>query len=206
MFGLAAVAALMAMAFIGATSAMATIDTALCLEDPSPSLACPSGKLVSHVHEETLEGEQGILLSSSLTVKCDVLFLGDVLTEGLLAKAPESLLISGKFTYANCNNSCTATEENGPAHIKVLKTAHELAEVTGKGLVHLVCSGFINCRYIGEGLIGHGLGPLLSGEALPNGATQISGQTTKKESGSLCPSTAKLDLVTHPLVPTYITS
>ncbi len=213
MFGLAAIAALMAMAFIGASSAMATFDTALCEVDPhepefGEKLDCPKEFLVKHVHEETLEGEQGVLLSSVLTVKCDVLFLGDVLTTGLLAKvaSKEELLISGKFTYANCNNSCTATEENGPAHINVLKEAHELAAVTGKGLVHLVCGAFINCRYVGTGLKGHGLGPLLSGEKLPNGATQISEQSTAKESGSLCPSTAKLDLVTHPLEPIYITS
>jgi hypothetical protein len=206
MFGLAATATLMAIAFTDAPSAKAEIDTALCKIDPLPSLACPSGKLVSHVHEETLEGEQGILLSSALTIKCDVLFLGDVLTEGLLSIAPESLLISGNLTYSNCNNSCTFTEENGPGHLKVLKTAHELARVAIKDLIHMLCSGFINCRYTGTGLLGHDLGPLLSGEELPNGATQLSEQSTSKESGSLCPSTAKLDLVTHPLEPTYITS
>jgi hypothetical protein len=198
MFGLAVLAALMAMAFVGASSAMAETTT-LCTSDPA-SLSRGGGCGVEHVHETTLSGAQATLLSSSLTVKCDVLFLGDTLGEG--SGAP--LIIHGSFTYSNCNNSCTATEENGPAEIKVLKEGSELASVTGEGLVHLVCSGFINCRYNGTGLKGHGLGPLTSSET--NGSTTLSEQSTAKESGTLCPSTAKLDITTTPLEPIYIGS
>jgi len=210
MLGLAALAALMAMAFIGSSSAMANNGTALCKEDPLVEDVkehldlCAEAARVKHVHEETLEGAKGKLLSSVLNVECDALFLGDVLTAGWLATNPNPLVISGKFTYSNCNSGCTATEENGPSEIKVVKEGHELAKITGKGLVHLVCSGFINCRYTGEGLTGHGLGPLLS--ELETGDVFISEQTTAKESGTFCPSTAKLDLDFHPLEPVYIGS
>jgi hypothetical protein len=190
MLGLAALTALMAMAFVGVSSAMAE-NTALCGADES---VC--AEPVEHVHEETLSGAQAVLLSSSLNVKCDVLFLGDT-----LVALANPLVIHGTFTYSNCNNGCTATEENGPAEIKVLKEGTG-AKVTGEGLVHLFCSGFINCRYNGTGLKGHGLGPLTSSET--NGSTTLSEQPTTKESGALCPSTAKLDITTTPLEPTYI--
>ncbi len=210
MLGLVAATTLMALVFVGASSAMANDGTALCKEDPLMEEGgkhldlCPTGKLVSHVHEETLKGEQAILLTSVLTVKCDVLFLGDVLTAGLLAKVPEPLLISGTLTYSNCNNSCTFTEENGPGHLEVAKEGHELAKVTFKDLIHMVCGAFINCRYNGTGLLAHGLGALTSSET--NGSTTLSEQTTNKESGALCPSTAKLDITTTPLEPIYISS
>jgi hypothetical protein len=84
----------------------------------------------------------------------------------------------------------------------VLKTAHELGEVTGNGEVNAHCGFFINCTYNGEGLSGHALGPLLSTPA--NGQVRIEEQTTHKVSGSLCPETAKLDLLTTPLSATYI--
>ena len=210
MLGLAAVAALMAMAFIGSSSAMANNGTALCEIDPLMEEAgkhldlCPEGFLVDHVHEETLEGAKGKLLSSVLNIECTVLFLGDVLTAGWLATNPNPLVISGKFTLSNCNSGCTATEENGPGEIKIVKEGHELAKVTFKYLWHLVCSGFINCRYTGTGLTGHGLGPLLS--ELETGDVLIAEQTIAKESGTFCPSTAKLDLDFHPLEPVYIGS
>jgi hypothetical protein len=197
MLGLAVAAALMAMALVGASSAMATESTALCEVHQSP---CPEANIITHVHEETLSGEKGRLLSSSLNVECKVLFLGESLG---LSEPPESLIIHGNFTYSECNSGCTATEENGPALIEVLKEGHETATVIGEGLVHLNCSGFINCRYNGVGLVGTGVGPLLSTNLL-NGHTIISEKTTNKESGSLCPATGKLDLNLHPLIHTYI--
>jgi hypothetical protein len=192
MFGLVALAALMAMAFVGASSALAE-STTLCAVDAETEC-----ETVEHVHEATLSGAKGKLLSSSLNIECDVLFLGDTLGEGV----GNPLVIHGAFTYSNCNNSCTVTEENGPAEIKVLWESHETSKITGEGLVHLVCSGFINCRYNGVGLVGTGKGALLSSET--NGETTISEQTTNKESGSLCPSAAKLDIRTTPLSATYL--
>jgi hypothetical protein len=222
MLGLVALAALLAMAFVGASSAMAQGTTALCKRDESP---CTPTKveeekklspIIKHVHETTLTGHKGVLLSS-IEVECDVLFLGDAASGGLseeLENAKEEieydpLIISGSFTYTNCEGGCTASEENSPSEIRVLKEASELAKVNsgtgaGAGLVHLVCGGFINCRYVGSGLVGHGLGPLTSSET--NGSVTLSGQEVAKESGTFCPSTGKLDITTTPLEPTYISS
>src|SRR5436190_2230106 len=107
MLGLVALAALMAMAFVGASSAMAE-NTTLCSNDSEES--CTE---ITHVHETTLAGEanQATLLSSVINVKCDVLFLGDTLGPG------EPLLIHGHFTYSNCNNSCVVTEESADSLI-----------------------------------------------------------------------------------------
>jgi predicted nicotinamide N-methyase len=79
--GLAAIAALMAMAFVGASSAMATDATALCTEDESP---CADANLATHVHE--VSTNKAKLLSNSLNAECDVLFLGDVQADGTTKK------------------------------------------------------------------------------------------------------------------------
>ncbi len=184
MLSLAALAALLAMAFVGASSAMAE-GTDLCSGETTPCEA------IRHVHETSVG--KGKLKSSLPTIECTVLFLGD-------AKAGAPLVISGTFTYSSCNNFCTVKEENGPSEIKVLRTATELANVTGEGLVHVSCP-FINCNYIGEGLEGHGLGPLTSSSA--NGSVVLTERKTEKESGS-CPEEAFLTLTTTPLKPTYI--
>ncbi len=190
MLGLAALAALMAMAFVGASSAMAE-ETALCMEDAAGCVA------LQHVHETTLTGKKAVLKTSIVTVECDVLFLGDTLTASGLP-----LVIHGTFTYTNCG-SCTATEENGPAEIKVQKSGHETGTVTGEGLVHVECSG-LNCRYNGTGLSGTAKGPLLSTET--NGEVTLTEQTTNKESGLFCPSTSKLTITTTPLDKVYLSN
>jgi hypothetical protein len=195
MIGLAALTALMAMAFVGASSAMAE-STSLCTADENP---CSAANQVGHVHEVSVGKAK--LLSSVGTTECNVLFLGDIST-----KLANPLVISGSFTYTNCElggGSCTAVEEASPAEIKVLKEGHEKSKVTGEGLVHLTCSGFIDCSYNGLNLIGTGKGPLLSTQA--NGEVSLSEQSTNKETGGfLCPKTAKLDITTSPLSATYI--
>jgi hypothetical protein len=199
MFGLAALAALMAMAFVGASSAMAEA-TQLCSGDPTGS-GC--GTAVTHVHETTLAGttNQATLLSSVITVKCDVLYLGDTL--GSLANAGSKLVIHGHFTYSNCNNSCTVTEESASALVEVEKTGHETASVIGSGEVRVHCGFFINCVYNGVGLEGTAHGPLLSSET--NGDVSLTGQETNRVSG-FCPEEAFLDIKTTPLSATYIGS
>jgi len=189
MFGLAALAALMAMAFVGASSAMAE-HTSLCASEQA---LCSSP--VTHVHETSVG--HALLLSSFATVQCAALFLGDTLNSGL----GNPLRIHGTFTYT-CLSGCTATEENGPAEIQVLKEGTELAAVTGEGLVHVVCG--LNCRYNGIELEGHGLGALASTNG--KGEVSIAGATVNKESGFLCPATSALDIVTEPLSTTYIST
>jgi len=197
MIGLTALAALTAMAFVGASSAMAE-STALCKVDESP---CAEANRVSHVHETTLSGNKAKLLSEELNVECDVLFLGEA-----SPTLGNPLTITGTFTYTSCGSGagCAVEEINGPATIEVLKTAHELAGVTGEGEVKVTCLfGFIKCVYNGTGLSGHGLGPLLSTET--NGEVRLEEQKTTKVSGT-CEPEAKLDILTTPLAATYISS
>jgi hypothetical protein len=189
MFSFAALLALMAMAFVGISSAMAA-QTALCSSDAT---GCT---VVKHVHETTLSGHKAVLKTNLLTVECEVLFLGDTV-EG----TNEPLAIKGNFTYSSCTSGCTVTEENGPTEIKVNRESHETAKVTGEGLVHVSCSG-LNCRYNGTGLAGTAKGPLLSTET--NGEVSLVKQSTNKESGTFCPSTSELTITTTPLEKTYI--
>jgi len=186
MLGLAALAALLAMAFVGASSAMAE-ETNLCSNDIDASCTA-----ITHVHETSV-GKAKLL--SSINVECNVLFLGE-------ATAGAPLTVEGNFTYTNCG-SCTVEEIGGPVVIEVLKESHETGSVIGEGEVHVNCSG-LNCYYNGEGLKGTAKGPLLSTQA--NGEVTLSEQETHKVKGLFCPSTAKLDITTTPLVATYIKS
>ena len=190
MFGLAALAALMAMAFVGASSAMAG-STALCKADEEIFSKVGECKEITHVHETTTK--KAILLASP-EIQCDVLFLGEV-------TAGNPAIVEGNFTYSNCGASCSVEEVGGPSVIEVLRESHETSKVTGEGEVHVNCFG-INCYFNGEELIGTGKGPLLSTAA--NGEVNISGQKVKKVKGIFCPSEGKLDINTTPLEATYI--
>jgi hypothetical protein len=202
MFDLAAIAALLAMAFVGASSAMATGSTALCTVDESP---CSAGNIVTHVHETTLSGAKARLLGNP-EVKCNVLFLGDALNSGLA----NPLIIHGNFTYTNCEGGCTVEEENGPTEIKVLRGAAELTTITYDNfssvlLLHLKCLFDIDCYYVGSGLVGHGLGPLTSSEL--NGSVFLSRQHLDQELPAFpCPELPELDITTTPLAKTYIST
>src|SRR6185436_3049287 len=170
MFGLAGLAALMAMAFVGVSSAMAE-STALCKEDQAAS-ECPSEKRVTHIHEVSVGKAK--LLTTLITVECNVTFLGETKNANKETKSlGEPLRIEGKFTYTNCGG-CEATEENGPSVINVLREGHETASVTGEGLVHVECAGTLNCNYTGVGLKGTAKGPLLSTAA--NGEVSLQKQ------------------------------
>ena len=207
LIGLIALLALIAMAFVGASTAMAT-STALCKEDPVnlTEEKCPAGKLVTHVHEATLAGSPAVLLSSAGNVLCDALFLGDTLESGL----GNPLKIHGHFTYTNCvrhkifggTEACTVSEVSADSLIEVLKEGHETGKVTGNGEVKVECGSVINCTYDGENLIGTAKGPLLS--TMLNGDVTVTNQTTHSTGGAFCPATGKLDIMTTPLEHTYI--
>ena len=205
MLGLAALAALPAMAFAGATSAMAE-PTSLCKKDMSVTeneveelepIGCPEGSEITHVHEATLEGAQAVLKTSLLTIKCDVLFLGDAF-EG----SSEPLEIEGNFTYTNCGG-CTVEEVSAHSLITVLRLGHELGDVEGEGEVLAECTG-LHCVYKAQGLRAHALGPLLSSET--NGGVSLAEQILPKVSGTFCPKESKLTISTTPLEKTYLTN
>ena len=190
MFGLAALVALMAMAFVGASSAMAE-STELCNTDTTPC-----GSATTSVHEVSIG--KAVLESELPTIECNVLFSGTV---GALG-SPQ--IISGTLKYSSCNNFGSVKEENGPSAIKVLKNGTELAAVTGEGLVRVQCP-FINCSYDGNGLEGHAKGALVAANG--KGEVSLTGQETNKETGGeICPPEAFLTITTGSLSNTYIRS
>jgi hypothetical protein len=199
LFGLASFAAVLTLACVGGTTAMAE-STSLCETDPGTGTEeeCSTGSgIITHLHEVSVA--KATLATTFLTVECDALFLGDTTSE----KA-NPLAIEGNFTYSNCNNGCVVKEENGPAELKVSKEGHETASVTGKGLVHVACGASLDCSYTGEGLKATAKGPLLASQK--NGEVSISEQAATKEAGGfLCPKSSKLTIVTTPLTPTRIT-
>ncbi|MFL5900700.1 MAG: hypothetical protein ACJ75S_05825 [Solirubrobacterales bacterium] len=194
MIGLAALTALMAMAFVGASSAMAE-STQLCKTDTNPC-----GSAVTSVHEESVGKAK--LVTSFGTVECNVLFSSS--SVGALG-APQKIV--GTFTYTNCKlflGECTVTEQNGPSTLEVLKQGHETAKVTYDFLIYVMCGSFIDCNYTGPGLVGTAKGPLLSTQA--NGEVTLSGQKLTPEISFLCPKESKLTITTTPLSATYISS
>ena len=204
MLGLAALAVLMAMAFAGSSTAMAE-STALCklYVVGLPGEQCPTGELISHVHEVSVG--KGVVLSSLVTIECEVLFLGDVVSANNLGNPLEIL---GHFTYpmTGCETTggtlCELEETGTHAIIKDLKLGQELADVTDTFEMNAHCGAFINCKYTGAALLGHGLGPFTG---LPlNGQTTLTEQVLLKARGTLCPKTTKLDLTTSPLEHTFI--
>ncbi len=192
---LAALAAVMAMAFAGVSSAMAE-PTALCSSDPGEGSkeVCPPGELVTHLHAATEPTNKAKLLTNITTVECEALVLGDAVEE---LSAP--LVIEGSFTYTSCSGNCTLTEENGPSELVLLKSGYETADLTIEWLAHLVCAG-INCRYSSLGLETFAKGALL-----PIEESEFETWPLSKESGLFCPSSTKLDLVIYALDEYYIT-
>jgi hypothetical protein len=182
-------------AFVGATSASAA--TTLCNADEE---SCSNA--TTSVHQVSVGKAK--LLTSVGTTECNVLFSSTKVGAG----GGTIQTVTGNFTYTECllgGSSCTAKEENGPTEIKIEKTVSEEAGVTGEGLVHLVCSSFIDCSYNGVGLKGTFKGPLASAQTPDNGEVTLSEQSTTKEAGGLlCPKTAKLDITTSPLAAIYL--
>lgn len=191
MFGLATLAALMAMAIAGVSSAMAE-STALCQQDVE---VCKTP--ITHVHETSVGKAR--LESSLPTIECNALFLGDALNSGL----GNPLTIHGTFAYSSCNNLCTVKEENGPTQIDISSLGGDPASVTyWIFLVRIKCP-FINCSFEGFLIGGWENGPLWSFAS--NGDTEIIHQPLIRESEG-CVKAVYLDIVTTPLSATYISS
>jgi hypothetical protein len=172
--------------------------TTLCLEKPGTDQAgaCRADQLLTHVHETS--AGKARLLTGTLDVECDALFLGDASSS---TGPGAALVLEGAFTYDRCTAGCIVTEESLPVEIAVLKLGHEARYLHGYSLVHVNCEGISNCTYKSRSMRGTGRDASLSER--PNGEVSLQGQTTNKESGLLCLDFAKLDVVTIPLDPVY---
>jgi len=184
-----------ALAFLAllAPSAMAETGT-LCEEDTTAS-GCEAAE-ASHVHFTTLSEEPAKLLSNTVNVRCDTLFLGEALELG----AP--LIIHGNYTYTNCETfsggECKSVAEvSTDSLLEVLKTGSEVAEVADTGEVLVECVS-IHCVFKGTGLKAVAEGSLKSGHLT------IEEQALNKVSGLLCPKTATLDLLLESLTEFFI--
>lgn len=196
--GFVALAALMAIAVVGATSAMAE-STALCTVDPGEGAqeACPAEHLFSHLHAATEAGNKAVFLSSVLNVECDLLYLGNVTSANNLGSP---LVISGNFAYSNCTTGCEVAETSTHSQLKLLKLGHETADLSLEWNAKVHCDTFINCTYSGTGLKGIAKGALLPFKEEEFEKQKMSG------SGFFCPSETVLDFLIISLEPVYITN
>jgi len=214
MFGLAAIAAVAAMAFVGAGTASAE-GIAICKKNELP---CPVAEQVSLIHATLEAGTVGSLLTSVSTILClEVLAEGHV--EGALLQATTlNAIILVTFNKCGPNiahNLCSAIKTVGPDGLATLtKTAANLGSIKGTigapGTVNVRCTiiGFpINCDYSGANLTfpvegaGHTAGA-------GNGrltANNTPAELTETLNGEFCPEKSKLDAKLISLSAIFIT-
>jgi hypothetical protein len=218
LIGLAAIAAISAMAFVGVSSAMAG-STLLCENNTAalePTLA-ECGE-VKEIHSTTVKFENNAwvagkakLLGSS-TIECNILVKGTRTSGALTAGAAE---FEAELIYTSCNFGCTVTDSstggNPQGTILVLKTAKELASVTGDNfMIYLKCPFIYKCHYNASGLTGHGLQPEPAHNSTGKGHVTYSGATVtlleELSSPFTCPTTGSLHGLFQSLTPLYIRS
>jgi hypothetical protein len=209
MIGLAAIAAVAAMAFLGASTASASQATLLCSNN-TPTLT-PSAEecgVVKHIHFQSVEGPEagnshGLLLGT-VTVRCNALLLAE--TDDLLTAAgtPVNFNLNVNLAYTNCLSGFhVLVLQQG--HVLVLKTGAELAEVTAGGFLVNVLGNGLNCDYNATALVGHGsAGPEGKGHTT---YTKSNVNLVEKLGGFLpCPTAGALDVLFQSLTPLYIRS
>jgi hypothetical protein len=200
-FSLAIVAAVAVMAFVGASSAMATT-TALCTVNEA---SCAEANQVKSIHMVNVG--VGTLLNSTADVLClNILSEAEVLGLG----APQTIHTKVlKFETCGTNaahNNCEVTVETLPL-LSLLKTGANIGTLTAEsGLTKVKCTilGFIkiDCVYdlSGTGFASEG------GTASSNGllkATKTPAKLAKENKGP-CPTESTLDGTLEPLVKSFI--
>jgi hypothetical protein len=199
MLGLAAVAAVAAMAFVGASSAVAG-STALCATHEDPCTTPYTG------HIEGL-AENPELLSTLANVKCEhSVILGNAL--GLVENGPQVTHLELLDFTGDCltelKEKCTVTAVK-LGLLLLLRTALNKGELEAHDTeVNVHCGLVINCTYGGlpvtkevEGSVSGGLGTITAKEVV-----------LTKTGGLLCPKTSKWD-AKYTIVlpdPVYITT
>jgi hypothetical protein len=190
MIGLAAVAAIAAMAFVGASSAMANGPTALCKVNEEP---CAPGNLTGHVHFESTEEPTLETETPKLTVKClSSLALGDAEALGNPTGVTlTELLWTGCYLapFSGTHNCTVKTEATGL--IDVLRTAANLGTATALGTeVRVTCGAVINCVYGGPTITGLTVEGALHNGSTSHGRLKAPGIAVPKVKG-LCPASSK---------------
>lgn len=175
MFGLAALAVMAAMAFVGAASASAETSTQLC--NVHTSLSCEAGDETSSVHLSLAPGTI-LKILGFMSILC----LGELLEATPLGlDNPQSLHIS-TFAVTGCgfnaaHNSCTLTSEELPLG-NLLKTGLDEGSLElQSGQIRLSCfpnygslGNLIECQYDLEGQLFSA-----GGQHLTHGESPLSG-------------------------------
>ncbi len=194
MFGLAALAAVAAMAFVGATSASAG-DTQLC--KVNTSLLCPAGEARTAIHQVLATGTVGKLLAL-----LNVLCLGVLVEATALGLANPQVVHALSMSFTGCgtgsaHDNCTVTVQELPlSHL--LKTGPDEGVLTAlNGRTRLQCSGGIDCVYDTEGIEFAVGAQHLTAEKTP--VTELGGKF-------FCPNEGALDGLLVTLDPTYVAS
>jgi len=207
MFGLAAVAAVAAMAFVGASSASAETWTTICLVHTS--LVCPEKE---NIDLFTFKAVGSTILKTNiatvlcLTSKGALEVEKELLANPLLVKLHELVFLECG-TNAEHNN-CTVTVEQLPLLI-VLKTALNLGTATvNKELpakIKVECGKLINCAYSepveGKSIAVEGA---LHKEGSGHGMLTANELEVKKTGGLFCPATSKWTALYEPLEHLYL--
>jgi len=194
MFGLAALAAVAAMAFVGATSASAETSTQLC--KAHTGLTCGAGDAVTSHHMVLASGTVGKLLSN-ITVLCLSILIG---AEPLGLGTPQSLHTTS-FEFTGCgtsstHNNCTVSVQELPL-ADLLKTGLDEGVLTfTSGRVRTQCPNLgQDCVYDGEGMQFAVGGQHLTAEE--TAATELGGKF-------FCPEEGFVDGLFETLTDTYV--
>jgi hypothetical protein len=229
-FALVAIAAVAAMALLGASSAMANFPTTLCNEE-SASLECPPEK---QIELETFAAGVTTLATSLATILClhsvakaEVELEatgGALLTEAgtplpVLLEPKTSENPQGGLTFEECgtasggeaHNSCTVTVEQLPL-LQILKTAVDLGTLKFNpalsAKIHLVCGSTINCEF-SEPKEGKALTVESAGHTIGSGNGMLTAnelEVQKLAGGLFCPKVSKWTALYEPLTPVWLRS
>lgn len=204
MLGLAVVSAIAAMAFVGASSALATQNTALCKIDETP---CSAENRWTELH--AIAVNPTLLVPNQPNITCnESLAKATVLGLGTAPNAQIAHLTALTWTHCLRNEVVCEVETRLLGLFKILRTAVGLAEVASEGTTVLVkCGAFIHCSYKTPAASRlHGLGA-----ELPTHAGLLSAEAFKVEKDNahpviICPNEAFWDAKYQPLEDVFITS
>jgi hypothetical protein len=202
MFGLAAIAAIASMAFIGASSASAA-HTALCSANEA---LCAESNLVKHVHMTSTANELlANFVGAPVNVTCEFV-LALLHVEGAALANPlvlRLLQLIWQDCEANGGQACEVSTLSFGTFL-VLRSAEDrqLGTAQSHGTnVNVSCGPLINCTYGGLPTLDlEGAGHT---EGAGNGKVTAGGIEVEQQSGLLCPPTANWHAEFSPLVPIY---
>jgi hypothetical protein len=197
MFGLAAITAVVAMAFVGTTLASAT-GTQLC--EAHTGLTCGEGNAASSVHQVLAAGTVGELLAA-----IDVLCLGFLVEATALGGGSPQSVHSLTQSFTGCgtgsgHNNCTVSVPSGQQPLfDLLKTGLDEGVLTAlSGQTRLQCPNIgLDCLYDAAGMeFEVGGGHLTANET---GVTELGGKF-------FCPDEGVLDALLEMLMTRYAVS